>query len=59
MQGHVPRKRPFWKEFWRKAAARLCALEALEHSVGDVFGRFSFFWKIDAPENVENSPKCR
>lgn len=27
--------------------------ETLDHSMGDIFGMFPFFWKINAPNNVE------
>lgn len=26
--------------------------ETLDHSMGDIFGMFPFFWKINAPNNV-------
>lgn len=53
-RSHVKKKkRFFWKEFGRKTIAQLCILETLDHSMGDIFGMFPFFWKISAPKNVE------
>lgn len=47
------KKKFFWKEFWRQTVAQLRTLETLDHSMGDIFGIFPFFWKISAPKNVE------